>query len=65
MISPLAERSDPVRIPIALPADVYEWLRDTAFRRHISMAEVVREAMREYRERREQQLALPLNGGRR
>ncbi|HEV2172201.1 MAG TPA: ribbon-helix-helix protein, CopG family [Nitrospira sp.] len=61
----MVPRSDPVRVPISLPTDLYEWLRDAAFRRHVSMAEVVREAMREYRERREQQLALPLNGGER
>lgn len=48
------------RIPISFPDEQYEWLRGFAFRRRAAMAEVVREALREYRERVEPQLALPI-----
>ena len=49
-----------VRVPIGFPPDLYEWMRVVAFRRRSTMAEVVREAVREYRERQEPQLGLPL-----
>ena len=48
------------RIPITFPDELYEWLREFAFRRHEPMAQVVREALREYRERVDPQLPLPL-----
>lgn len=50
------------RVPIGFPTDLYEWLREFAFRRRTTMAEVVREAVRDYRVRAEPQLGLPLNG---
>ena len=50
------------RVPIAFPDELYEWLRTAAFRRHISMAELVRVALREYRLQHEPQLPLPLGG---
>jgi hypothetical protein len=34
-----------VKVPIGLTEELYEWLRDTAFRRRVSMAQVVREAL--------------------
>jgi hypothetical protein len=52
----------PVRLPIGFPDELYEWLRVTAFRQRISMAEVVREAVREYRMRHQPQLDLPIGG---
>jgi hypothetical protein len=38
-----------VKVPIGFPEDLYEWLRDTAHVRRVSMAQVVREAVRTYR----------------
>ncbi len=48
------------RIPISFPEEQYEWLREFAFRRHAAMAQVVREALRQYRDRVDPQLALPI-----
>ena len=50
-----------VRIPIVLPSELYEWVRISAFHRHISMAELMREAIREYRQQHDPQLPLPLS----
>ena len=47
-------------MPITLPDELYEWLREAAFRRRVSMAELVREALTEYRQRAEPQLPLPI-----
>ena len=66
MISPMPEEETGdklTRVPIGFPVELYEWLREFAFRRRTTMADVVREAVREYRERAEPQLGLPLNGG--
>ena len=52
-----------IRIPIGLPAETHEWLRTEAFRRRCHMADLVREALEEYRHRREPQLGLPLGQG--
>ena len=56
-----SERRELVRIPIVLPAELYEWVRVSAFHRHISMAELMREAIREYRQQQDPQLPLPLS----
>ena len=64
MMSGIADRHRdpfPVRVPIAFPDDLYEWLRGAAFQNRTSMAEVVRDALREYRQRHEPQLPLPLS----
>ena len=54
-----------IRLPITLPVELHEWLRQTAFRQRRSMAEVIREAVLEYRERLEPQMRLPIqNRGR-
>lgn len=53
-----------VRVPIGFPPELHEWLRETAHRRRTKMAELVRQAVREYRDRQEPQLNLPINGGR-
>jgi hypothetical protein len=45
-------------MPVSFPDDLYEWMRETAFHRRMPMAELVREALREYRERLDPQLAL-------
>lgn len=49
-------------MPIGFPEDLYEWLRETAFRRREPMARVVREAVEDYRRRVDPQLDLPLHG---
>ena len=54
-------RDPSVKVPIAFPADLYEWLRESAFRRREPMAALVREAVEEYRRRLDPQLALPLD----
>jgi hypothetical protein len=46
------------RVPIAFPDDLYEWVRETAFARRVSMAEIVREAVGEYRDRSDPRLDL-------
>jgi hypothetical protein len=46
------------RVPIAFPDELYEWVRETAFRRRVSMAEIVREAVSEYRDRTDPRLDL-------
>ena len=50
-------------MPVALPEDLHEWLRGAAFRQRASMAELLREALREYRDRVDPQLELPIAGG--
>jgi hypothetical protein len=49
-----------IRVPIGFPPDVHEWLRERAFRERRPMAEVVREAVRVYKDEHEPQLTLPL-----
>lgn len=46
------------RVPIAFPEDLYEWVRETAHARRVSMAEIVREAVSEYRDRTDPRLEL-------
>jgi hypothetical protein len=46
------------RVPIGFPDELYEWLRQVAFERRVPMAEVVREALREHRQRLDPQLDL-------
>jgi hypothetical protein len=58
-ISPPGEKQP--RLPITFPMSEYEWLREAAFRRRVAMAELVRLALREYRERLEPQLDLPIS----
>lgn len=51
------------RVPIGLPDELHEWVREQAHQRRVSMAAVVREALREYRRRQEgPQLGLPIVG---
>ena len=40
-----------VKVPIGFPDYLYEWLRDTAHQRRVSMAQLVRDAVTEYKER--------------
>lgn len=52
LVADEADPSEPVvKVPIAFPESLYEWLREEAFRRRVSMAQVVREAVSAYRER--------------
>lgn len=51
------------RMPIGLPDELYEWIRERAHLRRVSMAAVIREALREYRRREDgPQLPLPIDG---
>lgn len=52
------------KVPIGFPEDLYEWLREAAFKRRTSMADIVREALREYQERSAQQMRLRIDDGR-
>jgi hypothetical protein len=61
MLDPREEKEKQVRIPIGFPVDQYEWLRETAFRTRTTMAEVVRLALAEYRDRIDPQLPLPIS----
>ena len=49
-----------VRVPIGFRPEQYEWLREAAFRRRTTMAEIVRAALAEYRARTDPQLSLEL-----
>lgn len=60
-----AETEKVQRLPISFPEDLYEWLREAAFRRRMKMAELVREAVTEYRIRQDPQLDLPIQRGKR
>lgn len=51
------------RIPIGFPEDLYEWMRETAHRRRVPMAELVREALREYRDKVDPQIEIWGGGG--
>jgi hypothetical protein len=57
VISP-GPKPELTKVPIAFPVDLYEWMRETAFRRRISMAELVREAVHEHQTRTDPQLSL-------
>ncbi len=48
------------KVPIAFTDDLYEWMRSRSFLQRQSMAEIVREALRQYRERVDPQLGLPI-----
>lgn len=37
-----------MKVPIAFPEDMYEWLREEAHLRRVSMAQLVREAVAAY-----------------
>jgi len=56
------EKERQVRVPIGFPVNQYEWLRETAFRTRTTMAEVVRLALAEYKDRIDPQLSLPISG---
>ena len=49
-----------IKVPISFTEEQYEWLRRTSFQRREPMAALVREAVEEYRHRRDPQLGLPL-----
>lgn len=53
MISDEERANEPVRFAVSLPASLHEWLRVRAFEERRSMAEVIREAVGEYRARQE------------
>jgi hypothetical protein len=54
-------REPAVKVPIAFPQELYDWLRETAFRRREPMAKLVRDAVEEHRRRLDPQLDLPLS----
>ncbi|MBO0687131.1 MAG: hypothetical protein J2P45_28615 [Candidatus Dormibacteraeota bacterium] len=49
-----------MKVPIAFPEGLYDWLRLAAFERREPMAQLVREAVEDYRRRLDPQLDLPL-----
>jgi hypothetical protein len=55
------EKEKQIRVPIGFPVNQYEWLRETAFRTRTTMAEVVRLALAEYKDRIDPQLSLPMS----
>lgn len=59
---PVGDQGHLVRVPIGFPQEMHGWIREAAYRRHQTMAEIVREAVREYQERHGGQLSLPLAG---
>jgi hypothetical protein len=61
MMDPEEPGDKPIRVPIGFPPELHEWLREMAFRHRTTMAELVREAVREYRDRHDPQLGLPLD----
>jgi len=55
--------SQTTKIPIEFGPDLYEWLRESAHRQRRSMAALVREAVRDYRQKIDPQLRLPIGVG--
>jgi hypothetical protein len=51
------------KVPIDFGTELYEWLRSRAYVERRPMAELVREAVGQYKHREEGQLRLPFNGG--
>lgn len=51
---------DLIRLPVGLPNPLYEWLREISFKEHRPMAEVIREALVDYRSKHSPQLDLPI-----
>lgn len=47
-------------MPVGFPPELHEWLRQTAHERRTTMAELVRQAVREYRSREQPQTSLPI-----
>lgn len=59
----ISERSGAgTKLPIDFGEELYEWVRETAHRERRPMADLVRQAVREYREKSEPQLELLPNG---
>ena len=56
----VGEERTNTKIPIDLGVDLYEWVRDRAYRQRRPIAELVRESLRDYRDRVEPQLDLPI-----
>ena len=50
------------KVPIDFGTELYEWLKEASFRQRRPMSELVRDALREYRDRVDPQLRLPING---
>jgi hypothetical protein len=61
---PTQEKESGTRVPISFPDELYEWLRAAAFQRRLPMAEIVRQALREHREKTDPQLQLPIEAER-
>jgi len=52
---------DSIRLPVTLPVGLHEWLRRTSFDERRSMAEIIREAVVEYRDIHDSQGNLPFD----
>lgn len=60
----VSDATPATKIPIEFGEELYEWVRETAHRQRRSMADLVRQALREYRESQEPQLTLPIRSER-
>ena len=57
---PLEPINTKSKVPIDFAAELYEWLKEASHRRRRPMSELVRDAVREYRDRVDPQLRLPI-----
>lgn len=58
----ISEKAGPgTKLPIDFGEELYEWVRETAHRERRPMADLVRQAVREFREKSEPQLELLRN----
>ena len=49
-----------IRMPVALPWTLHEWLREASHQRRVSMAQLIREAVQQYRVQIDPQMDLPM-----
>jgi hypothetical protein len=54
----ISEKTLGTKVPIDFGEELYEWVRETAHRERRPMADLVRQAVREYRQKSEPQLQL-------
>ena len=56
----MSDEARGTKFPIDFGEELYDWLRETAYRQRRPMADVVREALRQYRQRIDPQMQLPI-----
>lgn len=54
----ISDKTLGTKLPIDFGEELYEWVRETAHRERRPMADLVRQAVREFREKSEPQLEL-------